>query len=283
MPSSEPGCRSATHCRQIAMKVGKGLPTCLFPLALFVLAPQALAFDMERDTWLFPAETGARQDAERRKFNPLEFARIKATGNDQEPEYAVEGQLELIHAVEKRDRERIDALLKNGVNPNGLTGQWGKSALILAVEQGDVEITRLLLDAGADPDLKGGGYTPLVLAALRGHARIARLLLKAGANPDFKSGDGNSALTAAASMNRLDVIRVLMPFRPDYTLFNREGRTALSVAAMEGFEQAVRLMLETGVDANVQDKNKGTALDSTTFTDNKRIQKLLVDHGATTL
>ena len=42
-------------------------------------------------------------------------------------------------------------------------------------------------------------------------------------------------------------------------------------------------MLDMGVDVNVQDKNKGTALDSTTFNDNKRIQKLLVDRGATSL
>ena len=267
---------SAVLCRR-AWNVGKRWPT--YVLLLGLVSP-AYAFDPERDTWLLPETV---TEAPRRQYDPLEFTRIKATGNDQELEYAGEGQLELIHAVEKRNRELIEALLKNGVNPNGLTGQWGKTALGIAVEQGDVEITRLLLDAGADPDIKSGGYTPLVLAALRGHARIVGLLMKAGANPDFKSGDGNTPLTAAASMNRLEVIRVLMPFQPDFTLFNREGRTALSVAAMEGFEQAVRLMLELGVDANVQDKNKGTALDSTTYNDNKRIQKLLVDHGATTL
>ncbi len=252
------------------------LPTYFLLLAL--TAP-AHAFDSERDTWLLPE---AKAEA-RHKPDPLEFARIKATGNDAEPEYATAEQLALIQAAEQGDRAQLEKLLQQGVNPNGLTGPRGSNALVYAVARGDVELTRLLLDAGADPDLKGGGYTPLGLAALRGHARIAALLLQAGADPDRKSGDGNTPLTAAAGMNRLEVIRVLMAARPDDALFNREGRTALSVAAFEGFEAVVRLMLEMGANVNVQDRSKGNALDATGFNDNKRIQKLLVEHGVSTL
>jgi ankyrin repeat protein len=256
--------------------VGKGLPT--YFLLLTLIAP-AHAFDPERDAWLLPA---AKAEVPR-AVDPLEFARIRATGNDQEPEYAGADQLALIQAAERGDRAHVEKLLQQGVNPNGLTGPRGNTALVHAVALGDVEIVRVLLDAGADPDLKGGGYTPLGFAALHGHARIASLLLKAGANPNFKSSDGNTPLTAAAGMNRVAVIRVLMRVHPDYTLFNSEGRTALSLAALENFEEAVHAMLEAGVDVNVQDQNKGTALDATTESDNKRIQKLLVDYGATTL
>ncbi len=254
-----------------------GLQSCILLLAL---ASPAHAFDPERDTWLLPETV---TEAPRHQYDPLEFALIRATGNDQQPEYAMPEQLALIEAVTAGDRTRLDILLRVGINPNGVPDLWGRSALLHAVIRGDVESVRLLLDAGADPDLKSAGFTPLGQAALRGHARIVELLLKAGANPDIKSNDGNTPLIAAASMNRVAVIRVLMRARPDYTLFNSEGRTALSLAAFENFEDAVRVMLEAGVDANVQDKNKGTALDSTTESDNKRIQKLLVDFGAKTL
>lgn len=257
--------------------VGKGLPT--YGL-LFALASPAHAFDPERDVWLLPESV---TEPQRRQYDPLEFARIRATGNDLEPEYAVSEQRALIEAVAAGDRTQVETLLQQGVNPNGVPDPWGSSALLHGVMRGDVELVRLLLDAGADPDLKSAGFTPLGQAALRGHARIAELLLQAGANPDIKSNDGNTPLIAAASMNRVVVIRVLMRAHPDFTLFNSEGRTALSLAAFENFEDAVRVMLEAGVDANVQDKNKGTALDSTTESDNKRIQKLLVDFGATTL
>jgi len=279
MPSSKPLAvgRSAVSCRRIVWNFGKGLPT--YVLLLGLVSP-AFAFDPERDTWLLPELV---TEAQRRQYDPLEFARIRATGNDLEPEYAVQEQRALIDAVAAGDRTQVEALLQKGVNPNGIPELWGRSALLQGVMRGDVELVRLLLDAGADPDLKSAGFTPLGQAALRGHARIAELLLKAGANPDFKSNDGNTPLIAAVSMNRVAVIQVLMRARPDFTLFNSEGRTALSLAAFENFEDAVRVMLEAGVDANVQDKNKGTALDSTTESDNKRIQKLLVDFGATTL
>jgi uncharacterized protein len=246
------------------------------------LALPAHAFDPERDTWLLPPPAEPAEGAQR-VLDPMDFVRMRATGNDVEPEYATPGQLELLDASARGDRPRVESLLKGGVNPNGRRDLWGKTALVEAVDRGDVEMVRLLLDAGADPDMKAAGYTPLGRAAMQGHARIARMLLDSGADPDLKSNDGNTPLAAAAAMNRVAVIRALMAYRPDYTLHNLEGRTALSVAALEGFEEAVHAMLEGGVDVNVQDRNKSTALDATSESDNKRIQQLLVDYGATTL
>ncbi|MDD4880938.1 MAG: ankyrin repeat domain-containing protein [Gallionellaceae bacterium] len=250
-------------------------------LGLAALVPPAFGFDPERDTWLLPAESAWPAEA-RRPVAPLEFARIRATANDQDPEYATADQLALIDAAQRGDRNGLEALLKRGVNPNGRPDLWGRSALIHAVERDDVAMVRLLLEAGADPDLKAGSYRPLGLAAFLGHARIARQLLRAGANPDLKSDDGNTPLTAAAGMNRLEAIRVLLAGHADYTLFNLEGRTALSVAALAGFEAAVRLMLESGVDANVPDRTGGTAMVSAGIDGHKPILALLVQHGAET-
>lgn len=247
-------------------------------LVLAAWAKPALAFDPERDTWLLPPPEQAAV-RKRAGIEPLEFTRIRATGNDQEPEYASADQLGLIGAVIAGDRARLENFLKNGVNPNARPDLWGKTAMIHAVERNDVETVRLLLDAGADPDLKAGGYTPLGRAAILGYGRIAGMLLKYGADPDLRSSDGNTPLTAAASMNRLQVIRVLLPARPDYTLRNRHGRTALSLAAMEGYEEAVRIMLESGMDARVLDSNGNTAL---VMANGKNIDALLVKYGATT-
>ena len=63
-----------------------------------------------------------------------------------------------------------------------LLGESGDNALMHAVLHGNFEMTRALLDAGADPDLKGQGFTPLGMAALRGNTRIVQALLKAGAD-----------------------------------------------------------------------------------------------------
>lgn len=258
---------------------GKG---CLLAgLSALLLALPALAFDPERDTWLLPPPDDTAAPRTDRVVDPLEYARMKATGNDQEPEYADTAQRALLAAVETDDRPVMETLLQQGVNPNGRPNALGATALVRAADLGRVEMTRLLLEAGADPDLKAGGYTPLGMAALRGHARIATLLLRQGANPDLKSSDGNTPLTAAAAFNRVDVLRALMSFRPDPTLFNREGRTALSVAALEGYLEAVQAMLAGGMDPNVLDKRGGTALNAASIDDHDDIVALLVEFGAT--
>lgn len=64
-------------------------------------------------------------------------------------------------------------------------------ALSLAADFGHVEIVRLLLDAGEDPNRYNplGGHshtTPLHQAAGRGHEEVVRLLVKRGARTDLK-------------------------------------------------------------------------------------------------
>ena len=49
---------------------------------------------------------------------------------------------------------------------------------------GDVEICRMLIEAGADIDAAGNrGNTALMFAAERGHAEVCRVLIEAGADP----------------------------------------------------------------------------------------------------
>lgn len=223
-------------------------------LALLLVSGPGLAFDMERDDWLLPEAQPLAPEA-RPRYDPLAFARIKATGNDREPIYAEGKQSELIAAAARNDLKQVDALLKLGVNPNAVIDQWGENALMHAVLHGSVDMTRVLLEAGANPDLKGRGFTPLGMAALRGDVRIVRLLLKAGADVDRKSSDGNTPIIAATIMHRTDVVRELLPYRPDISIWNREGRVSLGIAVQEGCKDIVAMMLEAGVDPNVMDRN----------------------------
>lgn len=222
-------------------------------LAWLLLSAPGWAFDMERDDWLLPAPPLAPEV--RTRYDPIEFARIKATGNDREPIYAEGKQLELIAAAARNDIKQVEALLKQGVNPNAYVDQWGENALMHAVLLGNIDMTRMLLEAGADPDLKGRGFTPLGMAALRGHARIVRMLLKAGADIDMKSSDSNTPIIAATLMHRTDAVRELLAHQPDMTIWNREGRVSLGIAVEDGSKDIVVMMLEAGTDPNLMDRN----------------------------
>jgi ankyrin repeat protein len=302
------------------LDVGKGLPTYgweamvtvgrfLAACVWLALAGPACAFDPERDAWLLPPDAELQPAGARRAIDPIEFARIRATGNDQEPVYALADQLALIEAASAGDRPKLEELLKQGVNPNGKPDLRGKTALMHAVERGDAEMTRLLLEAGADPDLKAGGYTPLCKAAIMGHGRIAKMLLKHGADPDLKSIDGNTPLFLAAWLDRVEVVRALlaggadmrltsrgfsepMPFdmlvlteRPHFANFDLKihdynGLTAPGVAALENNVASLGLMLEAGADPNFRDRGRLTPIFYAIYRRHRPAIDLLLAHGA---
>jgi ankyrin repeat protein len=245
-------------------------------LALLLASGSGWAFDMERDDWLLPEPQPLAPEA-RPRYDPIEFARIKETGNDRDPVFAEDKQGELIAAAARNDLKQVGALLKQGVNANATVDRWGENALMHAVLHGNIDMARALLDAGANPDLQGRGFSPLGMAALRGHVQIVRLLLRAGADIDRKSSDGNTPIIAATIMHRTDVVRELLSYRPDPSIWNREGRVSLGIAVEEGYKDIVVSMLEAGVDPNVMDRNGNRPL----FWSGDRhdIAVMLVDRG----
>jgi ankyrin repeat protein len=100
---------------------------------------------------------------------------------------------ELWGAALDGDGPAICCLLAAGADPNALLcgrtppGEViSGTALYQAAGRGHLEAVRLLLEAGADPELTdSGGGTPLMEAAGRGHPEVLRLLLAKGASLDF--------------------------------------------------------------------------------------------------
>lgn len=87
-----------------------------------------------------------------------------------------------------------------------------------------------------DPNLElnkknGGGYTPLHMALINGENQIARILIKAGANPNVKSNKGNTPLhTAVAMQNSNEIISALLNNKADINIFNEANETPLDRA-----------------------------------------------------
>jgi ankyrin repeat protein len=82
---------------------------------------------------------------------------------------------------------------------------------IRTVRSDRLEITRTLLDAGADPNLVFGvSETPLMRAALRGHLGVLKLLIERGANlGTAETQSGSTALHYAVQYNNPDCVEAL--------------------------------------------------------------------------
>lgn len=88
--------------------------------------------------------------------------------------------------------------------------EHGMTALMRAAYHGRVEMVRVLLEHGADPNLaRNDNFTALSLAAFFGHAEIVKTLMRHGANADVATRFGTSASVWAKARSFGDVARCL--------------------------------------------------------------------------
>ena len=135
-------------------------------------------------------------------------------------------------AVRDRSLEGIKACL---ASPTFRTsGKVAQSALLLAIERGDLATVTTLLERGADANepADDSGITPLTAAATANNADAARTLLERGADPDRTiSLRASSPLTAAISARSENVALLLAqhsvqshhPLKSAYPLFGAIG------------------------------------------------------------
>jgi hypothetical protein len=95
-------------------------------------------------------------------------------------------------------------------------------------------MVRLLVEYGAAVDAQSGdrGTSPLMEAAGTGQVAITRLLLEAGADPDMVSHYGQSAAILAASEGHAETLKILLEWNARTDLVDHLGMTALKYAEL---------------------------------------------------
>ena len=101
----------------------------------------------------------------------------------------------LTKVIRAKDAAGVAAAIAAGADATGVDAEFRIPLITLAALVGDVDVTRALIDAGANPNALGGdGRTPLHAAAFAGHLPIVELLLEADADPAKRGPDGGSPL-----------------------------------------------------------------------------------------
>lgn len=84
--------------------------------------------------------------------------------------------MKLHDAIKKGDVTKVEELLVEGADPNGLDPN-GNPLIFLAVEFGNVSIVKELMGAGADlSQVDFSGFTPLDLAEFNHHTMLISTL-----------------------------------------------------------------------------------------------------------
>lgn len=120
---------------------------------------------------------------------------------------------ELWRIAETGEIDELEAVLSradiNARNEHGMT------ALMRAAYHGRVEMVRVLLEHGADPNgIRNDNFTALSLAAFFGHAEIVEVLMGHGAKTDVATRFGTSPYIWAKARSFSDVARSLEKHSP---------------------------------------------------------------------
>jgi ankyrin repeat protein len=163
--------------------------------------------------------------------------------------------------------------------------RYGRTPLCQAAENGHTPVVNLLLEAGAEFEVKDkSGRTPLSIAAEKGQDAVISVLLKAGAEFEVKDNFGWTPLGSAIERGHEAVVKLLL-----YTGINLESRNkyrtrrGLLAHAVKGqHDGIVKLLIEAGVELEHKDNRGRTPLSWAAAIEHGHftIAKLLVEAGA---
>ena len=183
-------------------------------------------------------------------------------------------------ACESGSAAVVEHLLKAGVSPNA-TGPMGETALHTCAHNGNVEAAKALLARGATVNTGDNwrGQTPLMWAAAQGHGPMVRVLVEAGADVNVRStvvtwerqrtaeprdkwlpAGGFTALLLAARAGCVDCVKALASSSANINEIDPENHTALVLALMNGHFDVAGALIDGGIDVNIADNVGRTAL-----------------------
>jgi uncharacterized protein len=228
------------------------------------------------------------------------------------------GTTALLFAAESGDSESAKLLVAAGAEINEAAAD-GNSPVVLATFSGQGTLARWLLDAGADPNAGGAGYTALHAAVLRSDLETVKALLAHGANPNTRLTKGSpvkrngsqwalsnalkgaTPLLLAAAYLETDIMKVLLANGADPAIGLAGGTTPLLAAAGVDVEvesrpteqgrrgearpenravPTVQLLLDAAVDVNAVNEAGDTALHGAAGKGFADVIQLLADKGA---
>lgn len=123
--------------------------------------------------------------------------------------------------------DTVVLLLRSGANVNLWDEDHETTPLLLAVHRNHIDAVRVLLAAGADPNVRSNvGESPLRFCAEKGDLEMARLLLLCGATKTIHEGGppaGMNALGLAATRLHVDMVRLLLAHGADPSIGDEDN------------------------------------------------------------
>eukprot|EP01038_Epipyxis_sp_PR26KG_P013457 gene13457-18050_t len=166
---------------------------------------------------------------------------------------------------------------------NRLHSKYGKSSLMISIEEGRKEFVEMLLAAGAKLEIfSKHGMSAIHFAAYNDEIEIVDILCKKGTNLMLLTEDKNdTALHLACKKGYLKMVEKLIELGMIAVLDqqNKQLETALAVAIKFEYYELANLLLSKGADINITQLNGDSSLIKASFSGNENIVKFILQNN----
>lgn len=141
-----------------------------------------------------------------------------------------DSDLPMFQAITQGNIQPIENAVRSGFDIN-TKDRRGRTALHIAVENGELELVRFLLDNGAKVNVRDkNNLTPILM--IEGYdddseKEIFSLLLEKRADVNVLDQDGESLLMRACGDEELEIVKLLLKHGADVNKKDRDGETAI--------------------------------------------------------
>ncbi len=198
-----------------------------------------------------------------------ELAKVQAALNDGIPIDQTDGSgwTPLIHALDAGQNEVARYLVEKGANVTVRAGS--DFVLNFAVRSASPEVIRLLLDRGAEIEAvfsNESGYTqsPVSLALIHGNLEALQEFARRGVNlRTWQNRSREDDAASLATMHRnIDCLRYLLEHGVNPNRASPSGNYLITGAALEGYADIVELLLQRGADPNLVSEGRMNITDT---------------------
>jgi ankyrin repeat protein len=192
-----------------------------------------------------------------RKLNDLIAAGVNLEEKDDN------GRTALFRVCRSGNIDKTKLLINAGADPNAIDKKFCETPLHSAARRGNLDCVHALIEAGATIDYctpaSFGGYSETALCGAAGKcSETARFLLSVGADPNVTSDAKNYPLFSAIYGGNYELVPLLIKNGASVNIRSLKEETPLHVAVDAENGDVVKVLINAGADVNARDKRGET-------------------------
>ena len=176
------------------------------------------------------------------------------------------GHSPLMDAIRNKHFNFAHTLLDYGADASHINQGYSSSisALAEAIMSGNLELTKRIIEVIGDVNQPIRGQLPMLIAINQNNTEMLRLLISYGGNVNLRGSEQGklpTCLHSVACLGNIENAQLLLDYGADLNATNMYGETPLMIATSINLPDMVQFLLEQGADHRFVNSQGRTALD----------------------